>query len=236
MPDPHRIEGELRQLYSKPQYSALFDHRNRFQLADPKYIDNRVTPQSLAKQVARSLFSNRSLLNPVHVEELRGEVDFYRAFDGISSERGTAMTLGVCWSSHSLVQRIWAATEKLPGAKQLAKRREMFMDFMRSVNFVHPTWNRMIHISRMHVPSGVPVVLVRGRGDWKAMLTNQSIRKSAYPAKPFDEFKNPRIESVDDVIYSLGMMPIPGEEQYIIPLFNDMWVCKIELNPKWPLA
>ena len=105
MPDPHRIEGELRQLYSKPQYSSLFDYERRFG-NDPR----RFTPQSLAKRAAEKLFSDRSLLDPVYVEELRGGVAFYRAFDGISFKQGTAMTLGSYWSSFRLVQRIWQTT------------------------------------------------------------------------------------------------------------------------------
>jgi hypothetical protein len=220
MPDPHRIEGELLELYSRPQYSSLFEHRNRF--------DTAVTPQNLARQAAQSLFSNQSLLDPVYVEEVRGGVEFYRAYDGF-----TAKTLGASWSSRNLVERIWQATEKLSGAA----RQEMFMDFMRSANFIHPAWNQMTEIACMQVPPGARVVVIRGRGNWRAMRTNRpSGPKPAYP-KPSDPFKNPQVESVDDVLYSLRTMPIPGVEQYNIPLFSDMWVLKVvKDNPRWPLA
>jgi hypothetical protein len=40
----------------------------------------------LAKKAAEDLFSHRSLLDPVNVEELKGSATFYRAFDGISSK------------------------------------------------------------------------------------------------------------------------------------------------------
>src|SRR5215469_4869104 len=105
MPDPHRIEGELRRLYSKPEYSSRFDHERRFG-SDPQ----RFTPQSLAKKTAEKLFSERALLDPVYVEELKGGVNFYRAFDGISYKQGTAMTVGSYWSNSRLVERIWNAT------------------------------------------------------------------------------------------------------------------------------
>jgi hypothetical protein len=176
------------------------------------------------------LFSDQSLLNPVYVEELGGGVTLYRAFDGISFKQGTAMTLGSYWSSGKLVQRIWKATEKSSGAV----REEAFMDFMRSASFVHPAQNQMLHIARMHVPSGNSVVVIRGRGNWEAMRTNRpGARKSTKPFQPFD---NPEVASVDDLIYSLHMMPIPGEEQFNIPLFNDTWVRKVERGPSWPLA
>jgi hypothetical protein len=228
MPDLHRIEGELLGFYSKPQYSSLFYQRNRFEMAA-----KTITPQALAKTAAETLLRSQSLLDPVYVEELRGSVELYRAFDGISKEQGTAMTLGASWSSRDLVERIWQATAKLSGAG----REELFMDLMRSANFIHPAWNQMIHIARMQVPQGNCVVVIRGRGNWKAMQTNRpKARRSPYPPKPFDELKNPQVESVDDVLYSLRMMPIPGEEQYVVPLFNDMWVRKVAKNLRWPLA
>jgi len=225
MPDPHRIEGELLQLYSKPQYSSRFDHEKRFG-SDPR----RFTPQSLAKRTAEKLFSDRSLLDPVYVEELRGGVTLYRAYDGISFKQGTAMTLGSYWSSSTLVKRIWDATEKWSGKV----REEVFMDFMRSASFIHPAQNQMLHIARMHVPAGNWVVVIRGRGNWKALRTDRPGARKA--TKPLHPFENPEVRSVDDLIYSLHMMPIPGEEQFNIPLFNDNWVDKIERGPGWPLA
>jgi|HubBroStandDraft_1064217.scaffolds.fasta_scaffold253843_1 hypothetical protein len=225
MPDPHRVEGELRQLYSKPQYSSRFEHEKRFG-SDPR----RFTPQSLAKRTAEKLFSDRSLLDPVYVEELRGGVTFYRAFDGISFKQGTAMTLGSYWSSSNLVKRIWKATEKWSGTV----REEAFIDFMRSASFIHPAQNQMLHIACMRIPAGNCVVVIRGRGNWEALRTYRpGARKSAKPLHPFE---NPEVESVDDLIYSLRMLPIPGEEQFNIPLFNDAWVSKIERGPGWPLA
>ena len=140
------------------------------------------------------------------------------------------MTLGSYWSSSSLVERIWKATAKWVGPE----REETFMDFMRAASFIHPASNQMLHIACMRVPTGNCVVVIRGRGNWKALRTNRpGARKSP---KPFHPFENPKVETVDDMIYSLHMMPTPGEEQYYIPLFNDVWVCKVERGSKWPLA
>jgi hypothetical protein len=225
MPDPHRIEGELRQLFSKPQYRSRFEYERRFG-SDPR----RFTPESLAKTTAEKLFSDHSLLDPVYVEELRGGVTFYRAFDGISLRQGTAMTLGSYWSSYNLVHRIWKATERWTGTV----RKEAFVDFMRSASFIHPAQNQMLHIASMQVPAGNCVVVIRGRGNWQALRTNRpEARRST---KPFHPFENPEVGSVDDLIYSLHMMPTPGEEQVNIPLFNNGWVRKVERGPNWPLA
>ena len=217
--------GELQQLYSQPQYNSLFDRERRFG-SDPR----RFTPQSLAKKAAQKLFCERSLLDPVFVEELKGGVTFYRAFDGISFKQGTAMTLGSYWSSFELVNRIWKATEKWSGTV----REEAFKDFMRSASFIHPAQNQILHIARMYVPIGNSLVVIRGRGNWQALRTDlPGSRKSTKPLHPF---QNPEVTSADDLIYSLRMMPVPGEEQFNIPLFNDSWVCKIERGPGWPLA
>ncbi|HEX6503518.1 MAG TPA: hypothetical protein VF011_09725 [Terriglobales bacterium] len=228
MPDAKRIENQLYELLSSPRYGSLLDHRNRFE-----HPARRVTPQSLAQRTAQSLVANRCLLDPVYVEEIRGEAQFYRGYDGVSSEQGTAMTLGSSWSSRKVVERIWGATPESLGAA----RKERFMDFMRSANFIHPSWNQMRDIACMRVPAGAWVVVVRGRGNWRAMQTNRpGAAKPLYP-KPYHPFNNPQIESIDDVLYSLEMMPTPGEEQYNIPLFNDLWVCKVaQQNPSWPLA
>jgi hypothetical protein len=227
MPDANRIERELLQAYSKPVYSSMFEHRNRFEMTA-----RRTDPQSLAKRAAQSLVSNRLLLNPVSVEELSGEVEFYRAYDGISSEQGTAMTLGASWTGRPVIERIWRAAQKSGPAP-----REMFMDFLRSANFIHPSWNKMKYIACMRVPKGARVVVIRGRGNWEAMRTNKpGARPPVYP-KPAHPFDNPKVETVDDVLYSLRTIPTPGEEQCNIPLFNDMWVKKIpDISLSWPLA
>lgn len=228
MPDPYRIERELCELYSQPEYTSLFDHKNRFEIAA-----RHVTPESLAKRTAWSLFKNQAMVDPVSVEELRGSIEFYRTYDGLSSEQGTAMTLGSYWSSRDVVESIWHATSKLSGEARM----NLFMDFMRSANFVHPSWNQMIDIACMRVPAGARVVVVRGRGNWKAMRTNRpGAKKPLYP-KPAHPFNNPQVETVDDVLYSLGTMPTPGVEQLNVPIFNDMWVSKVpKLSPTWPLA
>jgi hypothetical protein len=47
----------------------------------------------------------------------------------------------------------------------------------------------------------------------------------------------PHIQTEDDVIDKLGMMPIPGPKQVFLPVFNDMWVRGVpNLSPDWPLS
>jgi hypothetical protein len=216
MPDPHRVEGELRQLYSNPRYKLLLKSR---------CLDLR----AFAKEEANKLVFENSMLNPVKVEELQQRgLKFYRAFDG---RPGKAKMVAGYWSSLGLVQRMWdAAGKKSSGAA----REELFMEFMRAGNFVPPEPNGMLHIARMDVPEDQPLVVIRARGDWRALLTDRKgARTSTAPNHPFD---NPKIGSTDDVLYSLHMMPTPGEEQFKIPLYDPAWVHPVERGTNWPLA
>jgi hypothetical protein len=98
------------------------------------------------------------------------------------------------------------------------------MDFFRSANFIHPEWNRMKEIACMQVPAGTSVVVIRGKGTWKAMVA------------PSGKSPQPAIRNAGDVIDRHGSMPIPGVYQCVIPLYNDMWVTAVpRLSPKWPL-
>ena len=216
MPDPRRIEGELLHLYSKPQYKSLLKIRS-------------LEVRAFAKDEANKLVFESSMLNPVQVEELQQRgLKFYRAFDGRPDK---AKMVAGYWSSLGLVQRMWdVAGEKSSGAE----REQLFMEFMRAANFVPPEPNGMLHIARMDVPEGQPLVVIHARGDWRALLTN---RKNARPSTaPHHPFENPEIESTDDVLYSLRMMPTPGEEQFKIPLFDTAWVHPVDRGTHWPLA
>jgi hypothetical protein len=217
MPDPHRIKNELLALLSSPHYTSLLHHRNQFR--DPKKPPD--TPDSLAAATSEWIFRNNPLLNPVEVLELRGYVELYRAHDGRSG-RKTAGTLGGSWVERSVVDSIWKAT-----AMQQGKAREdRFMEFMRTANFVKPEWNSMLFIACMAVPVGNSVVVVRGRGNWKAMRT---------PLGPPSPGAPPGIRTPDDVMRNLGMMPIPGTTQCVVPLYNDNWVQPVPKGTaKWP--
>jgi hypothetical protein len=214
MPDPHRIEGELLKLYSKPQYKPLLDLRC-------------LNLRTFAKKEADDLAAERSMLNPVYVDELQqGGLYFYRAFDGKPNK---AQMVSGYWSSQLLVQRMWdVAKRRFP-----AEREEIFMEFMRAANFVAPD-NEMLHIARMEVPKRQSVVVIHALGDWRALQTNRSHARIS--KDPYHPFKNPKIESTDDVLYSLRIMPTPGEEQFKIPLFDSSWVKKVERGENWPLA
>jgi hypothetical protein len=214
MPDPHRLERELSELLARPQYANLFSHRNQFR--NPK--DKPETPQSLAARTTAWIMQNSPFYDPVTVEEMKGSLELYRAYDGISHQ--TALTLGRCWLERPVLESIWSATARWQGSG----REAMFMDFLRSANFIHPQWNKMTDIACMQVPYASSVVVVRGKGTWKAMRSKPGAALT------------PSITSAADVMDLHGSMPIPGTYQCVIPLYNDMWVRNVpKLLTKWPL-
>ena len=81
----------------------------------------------------------------------------------------------------------------------------------------------MKEIACMNVPDGLSVVVVRGRGNWKAMLDLRGTM-------------SPSVSTPGDVIDVLKMMPTPGVYQCLIPLYNDMWVQPVYRGTAaWPL-
>jgi len=215
MPDPHRLERELSELLARPHYANMFARRNQFR--NPK--DPADTPKTLAAKTTTWITQNTPFEGPVTVEERRGgALEFYRVYDGISHQ--TALTLGRCWLERPVVESIWSATARWQGQA----RADMFMDFLRSANFIHPQWNMMTDIAVMQVPAGAFVVVIRGKGTWKAMRSKPGSKLS------------PGIQSAGDVMDLHGSMPIPGTYQCVIPLYNDMWVRNVpKLLPSWPL-
>lgn len=217
MPDPHRIKSELQALLSRPQYASMFSHRNQF--AKPGSTAD--TPAGIAERTADYLFKNNPLLDPVEILELRGPLELYRAYDG-GVRKGSAGTLGRSWFERSVAETIWQATARFEGDD----RRKWYMEFLRTANFVLPEWNDMLQIAYMAVPAGASVVVARGRGSWRAMLT---------PPGKSRPGGLPGIAAAGDVMSNAGMMPIPGTVQCVVPLFNDMWVNQISrLSPRWP--
>ena len=123
----------------------------------------------------------------------------------------------------SVVETIWKATSKYPAAE----RPGSFMDFMRTSNFVLPEWNKMLFVVCMTVPAGSNVVVLRGRGDWKAMRT-----RAVDPRHQ----KGTALHTAADVMKHEKMMPIPGLPQCVVPLLNDLWIQPVNPNSsKWPL-
>ncbi len=217
MPDPDRIKGELEAALSRPEFSSMLSHRNRFAKpgSDPD------TPATIATQTANYLWNSKPLLDPVEVVLLRGPVELYRAYDG-GVRIKSAGTLGRSWFERSVAEDIWKATNKYKDYE----RQQWYMEFLRTANFVLPEWNDMREIAYMAVPSGTSVVVVRGRGNWKAMRT---------PPGKTRPGGAPSIVSASDVMTGVGMMPIPGTMQCIVPLFNDMWINQLpRSSPKWP--
>jgi hypothetical protein len=82
----------------------------------------------------------------------------------------------------------------------------------------------MTDIACMQVPYASSVVVVRGKGTWKAMRSKPSAALT------------PNISSAADVMDLHGSMPIPGTYQCVVPLYNDMWVRTVPKgSPHWPL-
>jgi hypothetical protein len=217
MPAPHRIENELESVLSNPHYSSLFYQRNQFRKPNtPAY-----TPALIAAEATDSIVRKSPLVNPVEVVEMKGYVELYRAHDG---RRGlnSAGTLGQSWFGRDVAETIWKATERHSGAE----RERWYMEFLRSANFVLPEWNEMLQIACMAVPSGNWVATLSGHGNWKAMRT---------PPGKTRPGGAPSIDTVDDVMVQLKMLPIQGTLQYLVPFFNDSWVHPVAKGTsKWP--
>jgi hypothetical protein len=218
MPDPHRLRREFQELWSRPAYTALFQKINRF----AKPGSPPVTPQSTAEWVSNYLWTKNPLLDPIEVLELRGRTELYRTHDG-GARKGSAGTLGRSWMERSMLEEIWKGTAKYQGKE----RRDKFIEFFRSANFVLPEWNDMTFLVCMTIPSGGSAVAARGRGSWKAMKT---------PAGKPRPGGAGNIHAVGDVLRE-GMMPIPGLTQCFVPLLDDMWIQPVDpKSAKWPFA
>jgi hypothetical protein len=88
--------------------------------------------------------------------------------------------------------------------------------------FVHPSWTFGTNIAQLKIGGGCSIPAIIGRGSWTAMKSARGV---------------PHIQTEDDVIDKLGMMPIPGPKQVFLPVFNDMWVRGVpNLSPDWPLS
>jgi hypothetical protein len=134
----------------------------------------------------------------------------------------SAGTLGQSGFERQVAETIWKATEKYLGSE----RERWYMEFLRTSNFVPPEWNKMLSLACMVVPTGSRVVVVRGRGDWKAMQTPSG--------KPRPDGA-PGIGTPDEVTLHLRMMPIPGALQCVVPLYNDNWVKPVNSGSlRWP--
>jgi hypothetical protein len=235
--DRNKLARELAALLSKLEYTQMLARENedremrqqkdlkRANLKAPTGKPAAYQPANaaqLAKEAVDAAFGDvnqPNLLDPISVVELRpasADIWLYRLYDGISHK--TALTLGRWWCTRTLLTEIWHATRDLSGDNR--KRRTL--EFLKSAMFVHPSWNFGTNIAQMKIGGGCSVPAIIGRGSWTAM-------KSARNA--------PTIQTEDDVIEKLGMMPIPGPKQVFLPLFNDMWVRGVpELSPDWPLS
>lgn len=233
--DRNKLASELAALLSKPEYKQMLARENedremrqqkgqrRASLKAPSVKPSAYQPATaaqLAKEAVDAAFGDvgqPNLLDPISVVELRpasSDICLYRLYDGISHK--TALTLGRWWCTRSLLQEIWHATRDLSGDN----RKRKTLEFLKSAMFVHPSWNFGTNIAQMKIGGGCSVPAIIGRGSWTAM-------KSARAA--------PQIQTEEDVIDKLGIMPIPGPKQVFLPVFNDMWVRGVpDLSGDWP--
>lgn len=245
LPDPGQIEKRLNALLSKRCYGSLFYHRNEFR--NPKKEKDPCTPVRLAKDTAEIIFKNKLLVDPVDVVELRGYTELYRVHDGkktlfaeanvgnkVFPLPGSAGTLGMSWFEREVGETIWKAMGKYPKEEQ----ERQYLEFLRTANFVRPEWNAMLYIVCMTVPVGAQVVVVRGRGNWKAMQTSpKKLAELAKPGPPGSPPPSPPIRTPKDVEDHLGMMALPGTVQCVVPLYNDLWVRQVVRGtPKGPFV
>lgn len=104
MPDPHRLERELREILSKPRYVSLLVKQGEAQ-------QEPVTAASLANEAVKRIMADSPFERGAAVEELKGgrNVELYRAYDGIGGIRvglPAAMTLGAYWCDRQAVKSL----------------------------------------------------------------------------------------------------------------------------------
>lgn len=228
-----KLIADLAAILSNPIYKQLLDRGNEYaETMQHNYqlrssVRNKSlkpspyktkSPTEFATEAVDSAFGNANkpnLVEPILALELipsEQPISLYRLYDGISHK--TALTLGRWWCNRRLLKQICYATQEDSGTA----REKKILDFMRTAMFVHPTWNFGTDVARMQIPVGGRVPVLVGKGSWQAMSSSKDI------------------QTEDDVMDKLGMMPIPGPKQFFVPLLNDMWVCGVpKLSGNWPL-
>ena len=231
--DRTRLAQELAEILSHPIYKQALDKGNDYAAMQYRNAQLRAKaakapvktspyvpkgPAEFAQEAVNAALGNMdrpNLLDPVLVLELiprNSDIYLYRAYDGFSYK--TALTVGRWWCNRRLLKQISYATSEYSGEV----RQRKVLDFMRTAMFVHPKWNNGTEVARMTIPPGGRVPVIVGKGSW------QSLKSS------------PDIQSEDDAIEKLGMVPIPGPKQFFVPLPNDMWICNVpKLSKNWPL-
>ncbi len=231
--DRVRLAKELAEILSHPIYRQALDkgneygsmqHRNQQlramaankSLKMPPYVPKG--PAEFAQDAVNAAFGpmdRPNLVDPVLVLELiprNSEVCLYRSYDGISHK--TALTLGRWWCNRRLIKQICHATSQYSGEF----RQRKILEFMRSAMFVHPKWNYGTDVARMSIPQGGRVPVIVGKGSWQSLTSS------------------PEIQTEEDAMEKLGMVPIPGPKQFFVPLVNDMWIRSVpKLSQNWPL-
>ena len=234
-----KLVEDLTAILSQPVYRQLLEHANEYAETQQHNADLRATVKH--SSVKRSVYKTKgaaefaaegvkaafgeehkpNLLDPVIVVELiprTQPISLYRAYDGVSYK--SALTLGRWWCNRRLLKQICHSTEEFSGTA----REQKVLDYMRSAMFVHPERNYGKEVARMKIPEGGRLPAIIGKGCWQALKPDARKKETL------------EIQTEEDVIEKLAMVPIPGPKQFFTPLFHDMWICQIsKSSPNWPL-
>ena len=220
-----KIRNDLQSKLSNPCYRSMFLDLNQYRTRKFDELwhikaPEPYTPAHIAREIARSIV-NRSILHSPEVMELSGPIEFYRAHDGGSISPTSAGTLGRSWFGRELLENLWASTAGLKGEERVS----FFMSLLRSCNLVLREWNGMIQLACMSVPAGCQVVVVRGKGNWKAMFP---------PAGRLPGTGSPSVPLPKELTVQLEQMAHEETVQFVVPLFNSSWVFPVVPGPTWP--
>jgi hypothetical protein len=225
MPHESSLVNQLESRLSGPYYQSMFYDLNKFRTRRFDELwhlkpNEKYTPIQVARATARTIVKNGILLDPVDVVELSGPLEFFRAHDGGSTSRTSAGTLGRSWVDRHLVENLWASTAGMANEARFTS----FIDLMRSSCLVLKEWNAMTHLACMQIPEGCRVVVVRGNGNWKAMLPKEGRTRSGGTARV-----------PDSLAAQISRMNREGVQQYVVALFNPGWVFPVVRGiPTWP--
>ena len=234
-----KLIADLTGILSQPIYKQLLDRANEYAETQKHNADLKASlknkslkcpayqakgPAEFAEEGIKAAFGEENkpnLLDPVIVVELiprQQAISLYRTYDGVS--HNTALTLGRWWCNRRLVKQICHSTEQYSGTA----REQKILQYMRSAMFIHPERNYGKEVARMKIPEGGRLPAIIGKGSWQALKPDARKKEVL------------EIQSEDDVIEKLAMVPIPGPKQFFTPLFHDMWICQIsKSSPAWPL-
>jgi hypothetical protein len=216
-----QIRSELLEYLKRDCYQSMFYRLNEFRTPSGdrrahQKADQPYTPASVAREAAHALARFDMLLEP-KVRELSGYAELYRAHDGSNhivagTESLSAGTLGGSWVGRDLIAEIWRSANGMPSEA----RRPYFIETLRRCSLVLEKWNAGTQMACMQVPDGCRVVVVEGKGNWRAL----------YPKDG-----RPLTAGLKDELKKMARDPTI---QYFVPVYQPSWIMPVT-DPNWPL-